>query len=165
MLIEYRLQFEEYVEAVQAHCRSSNQLVRWILGVGMILYGLGLYIFVLVGLRAIIVGILFLLIGLLTIVFGFPPSKFFLKHQWKKIPDLHDIVSFDFNLEEITWKNTHSQGTTNWSVYKKYIESKNLFLLYQQTNLFVIIPKKAFVDEEQLNQFREILQEKVVKNR
>jgi hypothetical protein len=164
MLIEYRLQFEEYVEAVQTHCRSSNHLVRWIFGLGIILYGLCLCIFVLVGLRAIILGILFLLIGILIIVFGFPPSKFFLKHQWKKIPELNDIVSFDFNLDEITWKNTHSQGTTNWSLYKKYIESKTLFLLYQQTNLFVIIPKRAFVDEAQLNQFREILQEKVVKN-
>ncbi|NET04958.1 MAG: YcxB family protein [Merismopedia sp. SIO2A8] len=55
------------------------------------------------------------------------------------------------------------QSTVNWQVYTKFVETKNLFIIYSSKLTFNIVPKRAFVSREDLAQFRELLLAQVVK--
>jgi hypothetical protein len=52
------------------------------------------------------------------------------------------------------------KGTTDllWTAFVRYLETKNLFLLYPQRNLFIMIPKRGFPPEE-LPAVREVFQQ------
>ena len=52
-----------------------------------------------------------------------------------------------------------AKGTAelNWDAFPRYAETKNLFMLYVQSRLFHVIPKRAFTPEDLLA-FREMLQ-------
>ena len=52
-----------------------------------------------------------------------------------------------------------AKGTSNakWSAFIRYTETRNLFILYPQSSLFNIIPKRAFAPSDLL-EFRQMLQ-------
>lgn len=50
---------------------------------------------------------------------------------------------------------------TTWSMYEKFRETKNLFLLYQSADLIGILPKRVFATPADLQQFRSLLTAKL----
>jgi hypothetical protein len=51
----------------------------------------------------------------------------------------------------------YSHSHISWRGYTRWAETKNLFLLYLSEPTFHIVPKRAFANEEQLNDFRALL--------
>ena len=53
-----------------------------------------------------------------------------------------------------------ARGTADlkWDAFLRYTETKNLFMLYPQSRLFNIIPKRAFTPQD-LQEFRQALQQ------
>ena len=47
-----------------------------------------------------------------------------------------------------------------WAAFTRYVESRNLFLLYQAPQVFNVLPKRAFAEGE-AEAFRGLLQEKL----
>lgn len=47
-----------------------------------------------------------------------------------------------------------------WTAFSRYVESRNLFLLYQAPQVFNVLPKRAFAEGE-TEAFRALLQEKL----
>lgn len=54
-------------------------------------------------------------------------------------------------------------GETNWKSYQRFKETKHLFLLYQSRDMVVILPKRAFADQEDLEKVRALMVSKVQK--
>lgn len=69
---------------------------------------------------------------------------------------LKSELELDFNKEEIKMKAEGFSLEIFWSKIYKIVESKNWFVIYQNNLSAIIIPKKAF-EQEELEDFRNIL--------
>jgi hypothetical protein len=63
------------------------------------------------------------------------------------------VVASDAQIE---FSNAKGNAVFNWMAIVRYAESKQLFLLYTQSNVFNVIPKRAFTPEDATS-LREIL--------
>ena len=73
-----------------------------------------------------------------------------------------------FGMRTVTVSDTgivsdHQLGHTEsaWNMYEKFRETRNLFLLYQSTDIIGIVPKRAFASPADLEQFRALIASKV----
>jgi hypothetical protein len=67
-------------------------------------------------------------------------------------PQTATATADTFQLQTEYWRNQIS-----WHGYTRWAETKNLFLIHLSEPTFHIVPKRAFADAEQLNQFRALL--------
>lgn len=72
-----------------------------------------------------------------------------------------DTVNLFFSSDKIDFSTENVASQLAWSLYKKVIEDENFYLLYYGKNLFTIIPKRIFRNEEEKDNFNQILQEKL----
>ena len=70
-------------------------------------------------------------------------------------------MNFEFTQEWIYQKSEKFENKLRWKIYIKFLETKNLFVLYQVSNVFNIFPKRAFDSDEQIEEFRELLRTKI----
>ncbi|SRR5258708_7011992 len=96
----------------------------------------------------------------MAVVFGVTYPKR-LKKIFQQQKLLHKPFSFTITDEAILSKAEHGQANLSWDIFRKWKESKELFLLYQSDILFHIVPKRSFASEEDLVQFRKLLIEKI----
>ncbi len=73
-----------------------------------------------------------------------------------------------FGLRTVTISDTgivsdHQLGHTEsaWNMYEKFRETQKLFLLYQSADIIGIVPKRAFANPADLQQFRALMASKV----
>ena len=66
---------------------------------------------------------------------------------------------FDENGVETT--TSASQSRMTWAGFHRAVETKDFVLLYMSSRVFHIVPKKAFVDESQLQNFKSLLRTKM----
>ena len=57
----------------------------------------------------------------------------------------------------VTASNSFGQGTYPWSHFHKWKEGKSLLLVYYSDVLFIIVPKRCFDRQEDLDRFRNLL--------
>jgi hypothetical protein len=85
-----------------------------------------------------------------------------LRWQYRRIyrrqPSLQGTHSYQFNEAGFVAASPHGRGEANWSVFTKWREDANLFLLYQADNLFHMLPKRWFGPAGRIEEFRRILE-------
>ena len=83
------------------------------------------------------------------------------RYQWKRIYrrqlSLQGLHTYTFSAEGIVASSAHGNGRMDWTVFIKWREDPNLFLLYQADNLFHMIPKRWLTDDRQLAEFRALV--------
>ena len=137
--------------------RSS---IRWItgicLGVGGFVLGLVFFVYAghWFGIFLIALSVFLLLVQLIV-----PPLAF--ARVYRRNSRL-------FGMRTVTVSDTgivsdHQLGHTEsaWNMYEKFRETRNLFLLYQSTDIIGIVPKRAFASPADLEQFRALIASKV----
>lgn len=65
-----------------------------------------------------------------------------------------EVATSQSGIQFLSAKGT---GDLNWDAFVRYAETKHLFMLYPQSSLFNIIPKRAFPPQD-LPEFRQVLQ-------
>jgi hypothetical protein len=165
MLLEYRLSFQDYQEANQAHLKSQRwiYLFFWFLIVG----GLFLLVMTLLIKRIpdLFSSVLFLSLPLILFnpYFSNPIKDYFLNRFWKKLPNSHHPISLEVNEETLNFKSVTYESSLQWQFFIQAIETKNIFMLYQAKALFNMLPKRAFSSDEQMAEFRELVRTKIAK--
>lgn len=98
--------------------------------------------------------ILFILVfwGLSRVVWWLAARSFVKKNPNKLGPAKHSIGP-----DGATYESAHGAGTTNWSAYQRILETKDLFLLYPQSNFAQILPKRCFENTGQMETYRQVL--------
>ena len=66
-----------------------------------------------------------------------------------------EVITSESGIQFLSEKGT---STCNWVSLLRYAETKHLFLLYPQSNIFNVIPKRAFTPED-VQAFRHVLQQ------
>jgi len=81
----------------------------------------------------------------------------FLKYKCAKIyrqqKNLQIPYQFSWDNDSIYMKNEMGEGRIKWSDFTKHKQNKTLILLYHSDALFNIVPKSAFINEQQLSEF------------
>lgn len=62
----------------------------------------------------------------------------------------------EINDDGMTIQTKDSRAELKWSSFMKYLESRNLFVVYQSAQLMNVFPKRAF-SAEQVEVFRDLL--------
>jgi len=66
-------------------------------------------------------------------------------------------LKYTFNEDVIEYDAPDSSGNLKWSALKKFKESKEFFYLYTTSVSAIIIPKRAFNSESDLNAFKRLV--------
>jgi len=78
--------------------------------------------------------------------------SFIKKNPGKLGPSRHEIGP-----EGTSYQSAHSEGKLAWTGFHQIRETPDLFLLYTQSNVAQIIPKRCFENPEQILVYREIV--------
>lgn len=167
MKLEYRLSLKDYQEAIHEHIKSRrfSYFFLWLLSILLIveaLYGL-------IFLGGTAANQIFVLFSLFMGAGINPEFNIFQKYTsyrlWKAQHNLHNSRETDVSEEGIKLKGEGFEANLEWKIYTHFIETKRLFILYQSKLCFNMFPKRAFSNEQQVEEFRELLQRKITKSR
>jgi hypothetical protein len=155
--LKYEIALPEFMEMAWLRHRSS---IRWIIGicVGLIglLLGSAFYVYTDHALGLVLIAFAIFLLLMQFVV----PSLVFRR--------VYRRNSRMFGMRTVTISDTgivadHQLGhlESAWNMYEKFRETQKLFLLYQSTDLIGIVPKRAFANPADLQQFRALIASKI----
>ncbi len=79
------------------------------------------------------------------------------KIEFQRNPKFREEYHLTFSRENIHFKTASLDSTLQWTHYDRVIESPNLFLLMYGKGLYTLIPKRCFNSEEEVTEFRSLL--------
>ena len=150
---------KEYGEVIRIHLlKSLRTKIDIIIAIILILSGfifLNYYGYSAIWALMIGAGTLFLFI-MLYALYILPPKRF------RQEPKFKDEYILDFSEDGLIFKTEQLNSKLDWSYYNKVWESDKFYLLFYGKGLYTFIPKRAFVSEAQQDQFRKLLNTKIV---
>gem|GEM_PF-6662271 len=161
MKIEYRLNLQDYQEANEFRFRShkTQYVVFWIFAICMILIAivfLFLFVDIYHGIFWIIMAIFLNPEGMIII------NRFSANLAWKKqAPSVREPVEIEILEECLASKSISYKSLVHWHGFTKFIETPKLFILYEGKMLTKVVPKRAFERNEKIQEFRDLLNEKI----
>ena len=158
MNLEYRITFNDFLEAHQAHLKSQRflYLFLWFISISVVV----------VGVAGLLIGRIwdfcFLVISSICINPSFNVLQYYcLARTWKSQPSIREPITLEVAKEGLTMSSSSFQSNLKWQIYTHFIETKNLFMVYQSKQIFNVFPKRAFSNDEQIHEFRELLRTKL----
>ena len=102
--------------------------------------------------------ILIVLFVICAIPFVFLPAAYFsLRKLAKKLAKATEKTHFTFSENEVETKSSSRSSKLSWGNYEKIQETKEDFVCYLNNYSFHPIPKHCFKNEQQTNEFRELV--------
>ncbi|ACC85346.1 YcxB family protein [Nostoc punctiforme] len=160
MKFEYRLNLNDFKEANQVHAKT--RILKYYLILAGVLVLISLVPLLLQGnvsfQEILLSAILPNLFGVAIAYFATHIIRHFLiKHTWDSQPNLRNEISVETTDEGLKITTPLSELKMQWSGYTSWRETPNLFTVYQSRNCLNMFPKRAFISEEEANEFRELL--------
>lgn len=151
--INFFLSWKEYFSAQEYFRSDRYQLAPERVAGGVMMTISALWFFLdNLDLRAVIG----LVIGLL-IVFGLPLiRRFSWKRKWEREPLYRSEHEVSYSEEGIRYLMGHVESNLDWKYYQRMLESPEGFLLIYGDETFNLLPKRAFANDEMINQFRKL---------
>lgn len=85
------------------------------------------------------------------------------KMTYKQNSKLQEEYYLVFSEEGIKFRTNTIHSDLQWDVYKDFLENEAFFYLCQNKQLYSVIPKRAFKDEEEIQRFQELVCKRVKK--
>ncbi|BAU65381.1 hypothetical protein STA3757_27660 [Stanieria sp. NIES-3757] len=85
------------------------------------------------------------------------------KKVWQSNKLIHGNFSGVATEQTLFWNHSYGESRFPWHVMLKYKEAKNIMMLYTSINQALIIPRNFFNSEEDWQQFRQLVANKVPK--
>ncbi|MGL5194469.1 MAG: YcxB family protein [Chroococcales cyanobacterium] len=163
--LEYRLSQKEFSESLMISYkvfgfRRAYFYFSIIVVIGCFLAAL---LFLIVGIKNMDFPLVFPSIYLGWLGFILMPqsqTKLFIQRLFKQYPFLGETV------HQVSINNnsfTYSKSEHNWQTIKGVAESDAIFIVMHLTNIYYVLPKKAFPDEQTLDLFRTVLRNNEIK--
>lgn len=154
---------------------ANLRVLRWP-NLIMMLFGLGFVVFGASKILALFGGSADKLDGLFQTVIGLMILLLFVLNRFVVIPrrvrrifrqqkNLQRPLEFGWDRETV-WSSSEIGNTKRpWSDFTKWRELKGLFLLYHSDVMFQMIPKRSFPNPDAVDEFRQLLLEKLGRSR
>ena len=149
--INFFLQWEEYF-AAQEFFRRSRQSVapEWLAGGALLLVGLAmLFVEGLSWLAAVV-----LVVGALVILAAPLIRRWASKRKWQREPLYETEHEVSFRDEGVYFRMGVIESNLDWKYYQRVMESPNGLLMVYGNDSFNLLPKRAFANDQLLDQFR-----------
>ena len=86
-------------------------------------------------------------------------------NRTKNIPDSDGTIlgqkEMEFKDDRIIYSTKNSQGTCEWASIKSLKENSTAFYLYMDTNMAMLIPKRSFISNQEQENFRKLIRQKI----
>jgi hypothetical protein len=146
--VSFQLRFEEYRLATRLLSRGRVSL--WYAVAGFVVFGTGLLT---LGDGTQVVGVVFLTTAAVYAVLLTFGGRARLKKRFAVACKPTEIV---FEDSHFTVETEHTRAEVRWTGVLDVLDTPELFLLYQAKRLAVVVPARAF-NQDQLNEFRAFL--------
>lgn len=154
MRIKYQLSLADWLEAQNAHAGLSGKLLPS-LGIFFVFIGAVSLVFdprnVASAAPLLVLGVFFMLARPLQ-----------LRAEYKRDSKVRDPIEVAISVAGVDISGPTWRASLGWSTFVRWVETKNLFLLYQAPRLFNCFPKRVF-NPTDLDAFRTLLSERVPK--
>ncbi|MCH5600577.1 YcxB family protein [Niabella ginsengisoli] len=80
---------------------------------------------------------------------------------YKKAETFKHSFAMHFNADDFTLEHEHGKRSWPYSALQSFKETPNFFHLYFDTRSFLLVPKDAFKDLEEMQSLREMLKNKI----
>jgi hypothetical protein len=107
-------------------------------------------------------GLVGIVLGLFFLLFDFVLWKILAARYFKKNPSLQKEFRVQLDEDGVEYWAQDMHSKSGWSNLLRWQESKNLILLYPNTRIFTMLPKRAFAPGE-VDQLRELLVRKIAR--
>jgi hypothetical protein len=160
MHIEFSSTFEDYKTAQIAHLRNKRK--RWVQKLLLSIFGA-------IGVACACAGLFagpkldwtapIIWLTLFVILW---PTFFFLgrwqfRRGWKGQPSLELHQRWDISDAGIKTDNGTTSSEMKWTAFRSFLDQPTLFMLYPSEFSFHMVPKRAFADDAQVEEFRDLL--------
>jgi hypothetical protein len=80
---------------------------------------------------------------------------------WRSNKSVRGAITCWADENGFSQQTMNSDLTVKWPALIKFKETRNLFLVYPSKQMCYLIPKRAFTDESEVKEFRELLGRKI----
>lgn len=88
-----------------------------------------------------------------------PTKRWTITRAWKRTVQMQQPIHLSVTEAGVNFQIQGFEHFRQWQHFTRFRESKEMFLLFHSGSLYHIVPKRIFSNLEQLNQFRDLLQE------
>ena len=156
--LKFRYDSQEYEEAMRLHFSTVIKLKRDII-IGFLLLIFGL--FCLYYFEYSFIWILDIFLSIVLLLISFSAYYIIPKLAFNRDPKLKDEYNLIFNDDEISFNTDKLNSKLEWKIYDKVLENTKFFLIYWGKYTFTVIPKRVFQDQSEINNFRDLLKQKI----
>ncbi len=157
--LQFSIDWNEYYLAERFMLRKRGSMIsEQILGAAFLLASCIIFTmsaFFLLGVIAAVVGLILLSVPLFR--------KLGLKKRWQREPILRAKHFVQFSPMGIHYSLNEIESNLDWKYYQSWLETPDEFLLICSNDVFALIPKRAFSDEQIQAEFRQLLSSKLRK--
>ncbi len=157
IIIKFQYSFDEYIDAYRLHYSQLMRLRHAIfVAVGLLFLGVALCLFLgysFVNSLPIYLSVVFV-VKLLSEYFMTPNQNYF------RDPRLQEEHVVNFYDDKIIFNIKKTTASVQWKQYSQYLENEEFYLLYYADETFLIIPKRAFKDDQQ-GKFKKLINTKL----
>ncbi len=87
------------------------------------------------------------------------------KKMWDANEKLHCPQKLEVTVDGISFESQFGATVQKWPAFQRFLESKNLFVLYSSPISMSIVPKRAFPNPADLEWFRALLNKEITERR
>jgi hypothetical protein len=80
---------------------------------------------------------------------------------YKRNPKFQEEYHLEFSPDSIHFKTASIDSVLQWTHYQRVIENSNMFLLMYGKDLYTLIPKRGFANQDDIDAFRALVDMKV----
>lgn len=156
--IRFRLTESEFMSACNAHwstCRQGTS-THLIIGTACIFIGLALlgYMFWIALVATTAGALFFLILGLRSVLW---------RRAFREAKKYHGEISVTFSENGVHVESVEGKSDLKWSFYSWHLETSNFMILHMTKRAFSVIPKAAFQESKQWQQFVDLVRSKLEK--
>ena len=154
--LQYKISLDDFKNAYEHHWKGINlgTKANIITSLAGILAASAIFFYnVIIGVVILSISCILLAITLLR--------NFIYKKSYLNSPKFTKEIKVIFSDETIQTETAVGKSELTWDICNSFTETEDYFLLYMSKNLFSIIPKSEFKDNEELEDFHSLIKKKI----
>ncbi|MBD2090526.1 YcxB family protein [Microcoleus sp. FACHB-1515] len=161
--LEYRLTQQDYLEANFANLRANRvlYLLLWFISGLFLLFGIFLFVVAIINGDFALPSLLYCCVFMIF-TNPEPQINLFMRWMygliWKQNAHMHNPIAAEVTEAGLSLDTLNISSQVNWQSLIKFMETPNLFVIYQSPQLFYPLPKRSFANAAQIDEFRSLLQ-------
>lgn len=98
----------------------------------------------------------------LLVIFGAPAwRRLAMRRRWRSEPFYQAPTTFTFSEREIHFVMGRVESRLDWKYYQRFLETPEAFVFVYAKKAISLFPKRAFTDQRQIAEFRDLVHQKL----